>query len=623
MSHLIVISNENQLESINGDNYDNYIIIVTKKFLKDKCTLSFPNAKISWYGDILTEYKSWQECLAYEKEIFEKINDIQINGKNVFKDTLGYNGHSLLDIDAVKYLSAHINMIANLYYKISIIESIITKLKPDIVLLCSPYSEWEEIVKYICEKNNIKLNTEKNYLKMYIEKIKSNLDVISLLNTLRLLPFALKLKNLYLAIKNYLYPFKNENKHEILLFSINTKYSDILVPLFKCLKNDKFNPLILLPSESNYFNLLNKEKLDYTILDSYLDISIFLSINSIYNRINNNYNKIKGNEEFISTLEDICDPFIANKLIKEIDYTIMFSMYSLKNIFIIKKILKKYSSKLLFSTHFSENIVNSLFIGCKESEIPTIGLHRGTSIWQPEHTIFNGDKLLVSGEQSNKIFTSMGIDPHKIAITGFPIFDNLLKKLNDRTSIECKIREKFDITSDYIIITYLTQSFGARFDSDDRKKEIEMVFNAITEFKDVFLIIKLHPTECDTTIYENIAKNLGIKNLIITQDDLDNILLSSKIALTKNSTAGFNALIANCKLITLNSSDDENNFFLDANIAKNAESTEELIDNITKLKEESNRNFNLNVKEFIEYHFYKLDCNSINRIRKMIYSILK
>jgi hypothetical protein len=622
MKHLIIISNENQLKGVDRTkNYENQLVITTEKFLIDRCNNFFPN--VIWYGNILTQYKSWHECLLDEKKIFEKIKSMRINEKNVFKEFLGYNNYSFLDIDAVRYLSGHVNMIANLVHKLSIMESIIAELEPDNVFLYYPYTEWEEALKYVCEKNSIKIYPINNYLNRRIIRFKNNFDFIELLKTLKILPFTIKLKNLFLVSKNYFSQVNIENKFDILLFSINTKYSDIILPLSNSLKNDNVVPLVLLSSDSDYFNLLSKEKIDYSILDSYLDINLILSINSIYDQIINNYNKIKNNNELINALEDICGSFIANKLIKEIEYTIIFSIFSLRNIFIIKKIIKEYSPQLLFSTHFSENIVNSLFIGCKEAKIPTIGLHRGTSIWQPEHSIFHGDRLLVSGEQSKRIFSALGVEEDKITITGFPIFDDLLKKLKNKDSIECKVREKFNISKYYTIVTYLTQSFGARFGPNDRKNEIIMVFNAIREFKDIFLIIKLHPTEYDTEIYEKIAKKLDFDNYVITHDVvLDDILLSSKIALTKNSTTGFNALIAGCKLLTLNSINDENNFFLNANVAKNSESTEELIDNIKDLMGENNEDLmNHDVKEFIEHHFYKLDCNSISRIKKLIYDI--
>lgn len=623
MKSLILISNEKQFENLKKKYFNNFDVLVTDRYLKEIYSKQFPDNKIFFYEDVLETYKSWDECLKEEKLILEKINGICINEKRIFKEIIGYKGYSFLDIDALRYLSGHFDLIANLIYKKSIIKSILGEIKPNTVFMFYPFTDWEEIMGYECENNDkidVKVN---NFQKIYC--LKDKYDFIELIKILNLIPLVLKIKSLFLISKNYISKKPKPKEFKILIFSINTKNSDIVLPLSESLKNDNINPLIILPSDTDYVKLLQHIKVEYNFIESYLDINNFLKVNSVYKNIISNFNKIKKDLKYLFHVEEICkDIFIRNKIIDEIENSIYFSYSSLINIFLIQKIVKNHSAQLLLCTHFSENIVNSLFVGCKESGIPTIGLHRETSEWHPEHSIFHGDKLLVSGVQSKKIFSALGVDPKKIVITGFPIFDNLLKKINNKEKIESQLRKKLEIKDKKYIITYLTQSFGARFRSNERINEINMVLNTISKFENIFLIIKLHPTEYDTDIYDILVDKLNLKNIYIIKDSsiLDEILLSSKVALTKNSTTGFNALIAGCELVTLNS--DQNNFFLEANVAKNANNSQELFDIIkNSISRNKENKMDPMVEKFVSNHFCNLDCNSIGRIKENIYNMFK
>lgn len=627
MIQITIISNENQLEHLKWKKFD--IIVVMQRYLKSKCKKCFPNSKIVWFGDIITGQKTSRECLLSEKKIFEDINNIKINKKKVFTDILGYKNYSFLDIDAVRYLSGHRNFISHLIYQKSVIELLLAELKPNYVLLYYPFTDWEEQIEHVCIREGIKIKCVNNNIIGQFNIWIKNYDFIETLKLLKILPLSLKIKSMFLAFKNR-FSSNNPETSDILIFSINTKYSDIVLPLLKSLRDDGLTSLVLTQSGSDYINLLNKKNINYVILETYLDIKTLLTIYPIYDRILKDYNLIKKDEEFINKMQDICGTFIAKKIINEIDYSIIFSIISLMYIFTIKKIIKAKSSELLLCTHFSENIINSLFVGCKELNIPTIGLHRGTSSWQTEHSIFYGDKLLVAGKQSQDVFASFGVEFKKIFITGFPIFDNLLKKLENKNAIESKIRSKFNIKSNLTIVTYLTQSFSAQFGYDERQNEIKMVFNAFKQFDDLFLIIKIHPTESNTDIYEYFASKLGLTNYLIVYESeyLDDILISSKIALNKNSTTGFNALIAGCKLIILNTFSysnfdlNEEIFFLKGNVADLVNNTEELVKNLRILKKGHDMESNEIMEEFIEHHFYKLDYNSINRIKKNIYELI-
>ncbi len=618
---VILISNKGQIEALRKIQgvYSDYIVVLLDKTLKNEFN-KLDNAL--YYEDIINKYKKWKECLKEEKEIFDHVNNIKINSKNVFKECLCYKKTSILDIDAIRFLSSHSNKLANLIFKFSVFESIIEEIVPNKVILLSPETDWEKVVKYICNKNSIKV--EKRGVKFSL--FKTNLSSIfqsffSL--SLRFLPYFLMFKNIVDSFKIKIINSSSYSENrDILLFLINKKYLDILIPLAKSIQKDNFRVLTISNNGFDGLDKLNNQKIPFRTIESYLTLNIALNSNKLYLELINRYLKLKKTKQF--QIHKIENSFIEEFIKSEIEKSLILALYSLRNMLLIKRIVELNSAKLLFMTHFSENIVNSFALGCHDINIPVIGIHRGTSMWQPEHAIFLGDTLMVSGEQSKKIFENWGIEPQKIEITGFPIFDDLLEKLKKRKSITSNFRENLNIQQKSIV-TYLTQSFNSRFGVVERLNEIKTVLNAFKQLNDVFLVIKVHPTEAQTEIYKEYAEGIGLKNYAIIYDGvpLDDILISSKIALTKNSTTGFNALIAGCKLITLNSNDSDN-FFLNSNVAKNVESTDELITYIRNFLNEGTENFiDPKIKEFIEYHFYKLDCNSINRIKKTIYSMVK
>lgn len=647
MDQIILISNESQIEYLGRYKRigEKPTIITLQDYLKERCQNQdfLRDFEIFSYSEVLSSYKNWEECLKAGKEFFDAWNNIKIGGKKVFTEVLGYNRVSLLDVDAVRYLSAHTEIITNLLFKISVTKSIIKELKPEIVITLYPKTDWERIVRLECHKENVKVIDHKRWLdniNLYFEKrfLEARIKLFNKQFKVKIpfavLPFAVKLRSRCGLFQRKISK-KNipniDDKREILLFVINRKFLDVVIPLVESIqKDDVFKPLVLVPVNFDAVEILNGRNIPFEYIDSYLTGEIVRESNNIYLDIVKRWNKIKKQKEFKEKMYKYQDIDLEDFLLKEFEKTILLSASSIKNILLIRRVVRLHGAKVLFMPHISENVVKSLTAGCKEAGIPVIGLHRGTAGESSEYGTFIGDMLLVAGKHAEKVFSHWGIKEDKIRITGLQIFDELLSKSRDKNNVERKIRNAWGINPKFHIITYLTQSQSGRFGYQARLNEIRTIYSVVKGIDDVFMIIKVHPTESDTEVYGDVAEEMGLAKYAIVRNELplDDLLLSSKIAITKISTTGFNALIAGCKLIVVGFHDKNfsNNFFVESGVALTATSSEELYNNIkTALTEDDKEELiqSPEVNEFLESHFYKLDAKSTERIKQSIYELIK
>lgn len=644
MDHIILVSNEDQIGYLSRYKRidEKPAIITLHNHLKERCqNQRFSNDyEIFSYSEVVSSYKSWEECLKEAKEFFDGWNNIKIDGKEVFTEVLGYNKVSVLDIDSVRYLSGHTEIIANLLFKIAVIQSIIKELKPKFVTMLYPKTDWERIMRLVCYKENVEMADHRRWLgnlKLYFEKrfLESRIKFFDKEFKAKIpfiiLPFAARLKSRWGLFRGRVSKkSRMVDKRAILVFMINRKFSDVVIPVVESIEKDGiFKPLVLVPARFDASEILKERNIPFECIDSYLIGEIVRESNRIYSGVIKSWNKLKKQKEFKEKMYRYQDYNLEDFLSKEVEKTILLSVSSIKNILLIKRIIELHSAKVLFMPHLSENIVKSSTAGCKEAGIPTIGLHRGTAGETSEYGSFIGDRLLVAGKHAKEVFSHWGIKEDKIRITGLPIFDDLLIKLKDKNTIEKSIRNSLNIDPKFHIITYLTQSRSGRFGHQERLNEIRIIYNVVKGLDDVFLIIKIHPTESDTEVYGKIAEEIELERYAITRNELplDDLLLSSKIAITKNSTTGFNALIAGCKLIVVgfHNKNFSDSFFVDSGVALTATSSEELYTNIRTalINDEEDLIQSSKVNEFLENHFYKLDGKSTEMIKHNIYELIE
>ena len=634
MENILFISNSDQIKRLKKycKTIPKLNIILLSNTLNK---LDYP--KIRYYDEITNDFKKWGECIHEAKEYFDLTNKIKISNKDVFDDILGYKKVSLLDLDSVHYLSAHTEILANIFFKTSVIFAILKKVKPSKVFIINPKTDWEKIIKAICKNRSIEIADQKPIKCLF--KAKHFLTVPSFQKNLSIpasfIPLLILSWKYMQLIKKYVRAVKTanlknrfESKKTILFYVINNKYVDIIMPLVKSIKKDgDFYPFVIVPPNFDAERLFKINNIPFAYFNDYITNTLLRESIQNYFSIIKKFNKLVKNDQFKQNVFKYNETNLEDVLLPHFKNTFLFSINSILNMLVMENIIKKINAQLLFISHYAENNVKSFIMAAKQQGIPSMNLFRGTTGNTSEYGTANADKIIVAGKHSYNDFIGWGIDKKKICTTGLPIFDSLINKLTDKIKIEKDTRKALNISEKFHIMTYLTQSYSGIFRSEQRLEEIKLVFETVKKIKDIFLIIKLHPTEENIGIYEKTAVEMNLQNYIIIKNDLplDDLLISSEIALTKNSTSGFNALISGCRLIVLGFTEStlDTNFFVEgkvAFIAKDKKSLAELINGCIVNNVEIS---NVTINNFLNYHFNTSNGNSIELIKKEIYDTIK
>jgi len=646
-SVIYFVSNEVQLLQINKNIFfdtDNYVVMLDKSII-NKGYEVVSNAKILSYTNCIDEHNVWIDALKIANKYFFDLNHVRVGDKYLFKEILGYNNNSILEIDSLNYFSGHTERLAKVFFKVLTINTILDRIKPGKVVLMGPTSDWENIILTIttnrsieiCDRRSLKDKILSSYFEHSFEiSVSIGKKRKKILLPLPLLSVGVLMKN----IKGILPPLCPLSKRrlesklknvDILLYCINSKYIDVVVPLMKSISQDlEFNSMLLVPRSFDNILKLQNEFLNFQFVENYRSLKTYKNALSIYIRIIIRSLKLRFSKTINARIFDYNDIDLSFILSKEIKKSFYLSFSYILNVLLMKSVIAEHNSKILFMPHFSEPTVKAFVVGAREMQIPTICMHRGAVGLSSEYGTFDGDKILVPGFYSKGIFEKWGVPSEKIIPTGTPIFDELIKSLDNSDLIQKQVREILKIDPDVAIITYLTQSSGGHFDENNRKEELKYIFSALKEIDNVFLAIKLHPTEENTNVYCSIAEEMGLMNYIVIKNEikLDDLLIASKVALTKNSTTGFNALLAGCRLVILGF--DQNtlmdNPFVDPKISDVVKDSEDLVRSVkTVLEDESNvqSGNREHILEFIAYHFNSLDLQATQRIKDVIYDSLR
>lgn len=646
ITNIVLLSNEKQIPSLLRQDWDikKTEVITCDKNLNTVIESKRKDIHPQFYGDLVSDTKSWKWYLEEEKRLFESLKNTESSRKNL---TFDFEGEevSLLDLDIASYLSGHVDFYANFLYKVDVLNSILKKFQPEKIFILSPETDWERVMEMLSEGKRgrvriIHLNRLRNKFNSFISR-NCYTTGITIFNSGRIninikipyiiLPGVVKLRNYIEGIKNGLKPKKREEIDILFLVSgPRKKYINFVLPVIEEIDSEKlYKTLLLIPNNYTFDDkeLLKKEKIRFETLESYINYEIIRAANSKYSEILRNFKK--GGKKVL--LRDLCyyDGHNFDFLLEQYSKTVYGSGSDISNFFLVNRIINIHKPRIFITPFYLEPALRAFKIICKRADMPIVCIRRGTTLSHPEHGEFIADIHLVSGEKSKSLVQEFGVPEEKIKVTGIPIFDELLSKKEDMEKIKDEIRDKLNI-SEKNIVTYLTQTIGGDFDISKKMEEIEKVLTAIKKLDNSFLIIKMHPTEnFDKQTYKNICERLGYNRYKITRDeyDLGDILISSDVVVTKHSSAGFNALISECDLICVDFCEaafSKDNFFVESGVAGVAKNEEELYKLLIKSLESSDGLVSQKkINEFLQYHYFKSDGKSSQRIKNEIYSMIE
>lgn len=245
-----------------------------------------------------------------------------------------------------------------------------------------------------------------------------------------------------------------------------------------------------------------------------------------------------------------------------------------------------------------ELFMRTVLAGLRQERVPSIvvqhGIYYDSWLWDP----IDATKLCVD-EVFREILIKRGEDPEKIEVTGSPVYDKILGKLNEEKSI---IRERIGLVQGRIYLCFLTSILPEWSSDGSRLSLLRSLIQAVKRLN-CDLLIRLHPRESKqelNCLIAGIAEPEGLSRIhVMSFEDADlfDVILASDIVVGVRTSALIVALLAKKPSILVSFDRSVTDFFLgiEGNIFGVARSTEQFLDLIEDMKVNE-----IKVKESVE-----------------------
>lgn len=226
------------------------------------------------------------------------------------------------------------------------------------------------------------------------------------------------------------------------------------------------------------------------------------------------------------------------------------------------------------------------------------------------HDMITASYVVTSGPYQTDWFMKRGMNPDNIFLTGLPQFDRLAERKFDRNkacaALGLEIRKP--------VVTYMsswrqdTNLLGCH----DGVEESYLAFlNAAKEMPDIQWIVSCHPRGNNTKQHIDLAKENGVRCLVIGGNYLDQCITASNVVIIYGASNVVleTAVFGNANIISVG---DEQAFPYDNEIIKSS------LDNITNSVQTALSNLIQDYSAFRRKYFYRVDGNNYLRIAELI-----
>ncbi len=484
---------------------------------------------------------------------FKKLDEYEKNGliyKNLDKEALSwarswhknikklteYNRIYLIELLKLDYL------FSDIFRYIRLLKVIIEKEKPDKIIM--QRNDKVSVNHFLVEDND---NTAFEICKEIIKNKNISLDIF------KYKPLAKKF-NLKLYYKE---------KLSILLAKIqNNFYKLKILPL-----NDKkvlvvgglgqFSSLINKLNEQKNFSVIRcgenvglgfRKGQGYYLTFKYYSTFRIKRILKTYKKIlNKNYekiiddNKIK-NEFFYKDIN------FYNVLEKKLDYFFNKQFLKLIKYIEIMNDLAKDGIKIILTPNDVVMFEKTLTIAARKNKVKSLTIQIGASGHPVAYIPLSSDYMGAWGKVTRDWMIKYGTEKSKVVITGAPRLDYYINK-------NSMSREEFfksiNVDPNKKIIVY-TPQFSIRhmnfanwhFTFSERASFLRNTFLASKKIDNSFVIVKMHPSDFDYNLPNEIAKSMNFKNYLVTKNvDLFELLSNCDVLITVQSTTGLESMI--------------------------------------------------------------------------------
>ncbi len=235
-----------------------------------------------------------------------------------------------------------------------------------------------------------------------------------------------------------------------------------------------------------------------------------------------------------------------------------------------------------------------------------------------------GLNIAVMGPFAKKAYVNMGVPPEKVFVTGQPGFDILYQKKLDKDWL----RAELGIPEDKGLVTLATQpSPSLRIWGEGMyEKVVTAVVQAMEQFPEKQLVIKLHPAETGEECRQ-ILDQIGCDRAIICRDiDIHEVLYASDLLITVHSTVALEAMLLDKPVIMMNLSDKPDPYpYARSGAALGVYKEEDLAPAMKQALSDPKARDELarNRKRFAMEHAYKLDGQSAQRVADLITRLIE
>ena len=293
--------------------------------------------------------------------------------------------------------------------------------------------------------------------------------------------------------------------------------------------------------------------------------------------------------------------------------------FYLKLIDSLLQTFEKTTPKAIFLPYETGPIALSIILASEKFNIKTIGLQHGYIYpGNPMYHYYNfrqsislmgfptPKKMLVFGEYVKKMLIDIGYPKDRLIIFGNSNFFEL--KEIEKSLQQRPLNKKYKIDKNQKIILFATgklQPFYSSHGKYDYDVQIwENLLNKYKNNKNVFLILKPHPTEKNISVYENLISKFSVSNARIIDGDLLELLSISSVIITVFSSVMVDSLCLKKSVIRIKFPGDVNSIFDESNaiVTTDINSLYSCIEELFTSKELS-KNLITNSEKFVKNHY--------------------
>lgn len=394
----------------------------------------------------------------------------------------------------------------------------------------------------------------------------------------------------------------NNNKQGLLSYVPYINFEDAVLPVItKLVENEYYHKVYIVGEKKSIFK---KFKCYTEVPTSFKNIKISKELKNIKqiflsNFIEDSFHEIfqfQGVNFWNSIKDDLY--YITQKRIKHI-------ILNLKECDIV---LDETCPNLLLVGDERMPRIRTCVLLAKYKKIPVIEIQHGIySNTRPKIPPVS-DKICVWGEYSKKSFINYVDSQDQIIVTGCPKFDQLIKKMEDKTLVNRTERKKILFTTQYGL-------------EDTTTLTIEKIIPFLTIEKNTYLIIKPHPAEKKEQYYKYAKKSPKVV-LEEPRANINDLLLEADVLVTISSSVGINAAILDIPIVLINLNNKISPY---SSISLEVRDIEEIVPSIKSVLYDKTmlKRMKKARKEFVHEHAYLQDGKSSQRVVDIIMRLTK